>query len=163
MRGRIEEQHTIDFIFVLLLFCIFSMSALAVVYIGSHIYTNTTDTMEMNYNNNTVMEYIVEKVRQGNAYQQIEVKQLDGTCVLCIHNQINNETYTTYIYNDQNELKELYINDHDQFNKKSGTSIMEVNDVSFSIQDSLLKIDVTIHNQSQTSYISILGGTDDET
>lgn len=163
MRGQKEEQHTIDFIFVLLLFCVFSISTLAVVYIGSHIYTKTTDTMETNYYNNTVMEYIVEKVRQGNSHHQIEVKQIDGVNVLCIDDQINHQTYTTYIYNDQNQLKELFIHHDDQFSKESGTSIMDVSHVSFSIHNSLLKIDVTINNQLQTSYISILGGTDDET
>lgn len=162
MSGRTEEQHTIDFIFVLLLFCVFAMSTLSVVYIGSHIYTKTTDTMEMNYNNNTVMEYIIEKVRQGQTYQQIEVKQIDDMNVLCIHNQINDKIYTTYIYNDDHELKELYIEDSVVFSKQRGTSLMNVDDVSFTIEKSLLKIEVTIHNQSQTSYVSILGGAENE-
>ena len=148
MRGRIEEQHPIDFVFVLLLFLVFSMCTLAVVYIGSHIYTTTTHTMEMNYNNNTVMEYI------------IDIQQIDDTCVLCIHNQVNDQSYTTYIYNDQDQLKELYINDTEKFSKKNGTPLMEVKNISFSIKDSLLSVHVTIHDQSQVSYISILGGTD---
>lgn len=159
MRVQKEEQHSIDFIFVLLLFFVFSMSTLAVIYIGSHIYTKTTNALETNYHNHTVMEYIVEKVRQGNSFHQIEVKNIDGINVLCIHDQI----CTTYIYNDQHQLKELFIYHDDQFSKESGTSIMDVDDVSFSIHNSLLKINVTINNQSQTSYISILGGTDNET
>ena len=65
MKRYKEEQHSIDFIFVLLLFCVFSLSILSVVYIGSHIYTSTTQTMEMNYNQNTVMQYIIEKVRKN--------------------------------------------------------------------------------------------------
>lgn len=160
MRGRIEEQHPIDFVFVLLLFLVFSMCTLAVVYIGSHIYTTTTHTMEMNYNNNTVMEYIIEKVKQGNTENNIDVQQIDNTCVLCIHNQVNDQSYTTYIYNDQDQLKELYINDTEKFSKKNGTPLMEVKNISFSIKDSLLSVHVTIHDQSQVSYISILGGTD---
>ena len=151
MRGRIEEQHPIDFIFVLLLFLVFSMCTLAVVYIGSHIYTTTTHTMEMNYNNNTAMEYIIEKVKQNNIENNIEVKQIDNTDILCIHNQVNNQSYTTYIYNDQD------------FYKKNGTVLMKVNDISFSINNSLLSIRITINDQSQTSYISILGGADNET
>lgn len=163
MRGRIEEQHPIDFIFVLLLFLVFSMCTLAVVYIGSHIYTTTTHTMEMNYNNNTAMEYIIEKVKQNNIENNIEVKQIDNTDILCIHNQVNNQSYTTYIYNDQDSLKELYINDEQKFYKKNGTVLMKVNDISFSINNSLLSIHITINDQSQTSYISILGGADNET
>ena len=33
-----KQKHTIDFVFVLLVFCVFTMSSLAVVYIGSHVY-----------------------------------------------------------------------------------------------------------------------------
>ncbi len=40
---------------------------------------------------------------------------------------------------------------------------MKVNDISFSINNSLLSIRITINDQSQTSYISILGGADNET
>lgn len=159
MKRYKEEQHSIDFIFVLLLFCVFSLSILSVVYIGSHIYTSTTQTMEMNYNQNTVMEYIIEKVKQGNSYQQIEVKELEDCNVLCIFQS----DYTTYIYEDQHILKELFIHNEESFHKINGTAIMEVDEVSFRIQQSLLKINVAIHNESQTSYISLIGGASNET
>ena len=159
MKRYKEEQHSIDFIFVLLLFCVFSLSILSVVYIGSHIYTSTTQTMEMNYNQNTVIQYIIEKVRQGNAYQQIEVKELEDCQALCI----SQNDYTTYIYEDQHVLKELFIHNEESFHKGNGTTIMEVDKVSFSISHSLLEINVAIHNELQTSYISLIGGAADET
>ena len=105
----------------------------------------------------------IEKVKQNNIENNIEVKQIDNTDILCIHNQVNNQSYTTYIYNDQDSLKELYINDEQKFYKKNGTVLMKVNDISFSINNSLLSIRITINDQSQTSYISILGGADNET
>lgn len=153
-----DNQHHIDFIFVLILFCLFSLCALTVVYIGSHIYSQTENTMEINYDNNTAMGYITEKVRQANSHQGIEVKTIHQVSILCIHTQKNNRHYTTYIYCYKNKLKELYINDEDNFDITSGEDILDVESLTFSIKDSLLKISITIHQKTQISYISIIGG-----
>jgi len=153
-----EKSHTIDLVFVLLLFCVFSMSALTVVYIGSHVYSSTVETLEYNYGHNTVGDYIKEKVRQNLSEDQIEVKTFDEKDVLCIHSLENNISYTTYIYSDQGELKELFVNDEQGFHIENGETIMEVDEVHFSINKSLLTIEICMNNQTQESYIALIGG-----
>lgn len=162
MNYRTEKRHTIDFVFVLLLFCIFSISALALVYTGSQVYASTVATMEENFNQNVVMDYLLEKLRQNNVVGGIEVTQMNGVEVLCLHERIGENEYTTYIYVEDGELKELLVNDDDALSLTGGQALMQVDQLSFSVEDSLLSIRVTMDGQTKTAYFSLLGGVDDE-
>ena len=71
-----EKQFSIDFAFILLLFCLFTMSSLAVIYIGSQVYSASVDTLEKQYTSLTALDYIEEKVRQNNSVNMIEVKKI---------------------------------------------------------------------------------------
>lgn len=158
MKRQHEKQHTIDTIFVLTLLCVFTISALIVVYIGSQVYSSTVNTMEVQFNNHTAMNYIIEKVHMNNHINDIEVIQKEGINILCLHENYNDQTYTTYIYTYQNQLKELLISDKDDFSLESGETLMEIDRVSFVIEKQLLSITLTHKQKTQQSYISILGG-----
>lgn len=157
-----EKQFSIDFAFILLLFCLFTMSSLAIISIGSKAYSSTVDTMEKQYTQLTAIDYIKEKVRQNNTAGMIEVKKYDDLPVLCIHEQNGMQTYTTYIYHQDHKLKELYVQDDQSFDSLSGQSIMELDDLSFSINDHLLTISLQADGQKETSYIALTGGIEDE-
>lgn len=137
MRGQQEKQHTIDIIFVLTLLCVFALSSLIVVYIGSQVYAATVETMDIQFNNHTAMNYIVEKVHSHHRKDDIDVIDIDGIDILCLHETYNNQTYTTYIYSYKNKLKELLINDEDEFSFENGETLMDIDHISFEIKDQL--------------------------
>ena len=153
-----NNQHSIDFAFVLLLFCLLTMCSLAIVYIGSQVYNATVKTMEDHYSMTTANDYILEKTRQTLAYQQIEVKTIDGIDILCLHETDQDNHYTTYIYVYQGQLRELLIPDQIAFAKENGEAIMAAEKLQLNIKDQLLTIDLTINDQTQTSYVALWGG-----
>lgn len=163
MRYKAAKRHTIDFVFVLMLFLIFSISSLAVVYIGSQVYSSTVETMDDKFNQNVVMDYLIEKVRQTDAENCINVENANGTDVLCLHEKYEDKDYTTYIYEDENKLKELFISDEETFSTEKGQAVMDVDSVSFSVEKSLLTVEITTGGETRTAYASIVGGQDYET
>lgn len=153
-----NSQHSIDFAFVLLLFCILTMCSLAVVYIGSQVYSSTATTMENQYSISTATDYILEKTRQTLASSQIEIKKSDHDDILCLHETYDQKPYTTYIYVYQGQLKELLISDQTLFQKENGETIMNADNLQLNLDGQLLSITLTIDGKSQTSYITLPGG-----
>ena len=153
-----EKQFSIDFAFILLLFCLFTMSSLAVIYIGSQVYSASVDTLEKQYTSLTALDYIEEKVRQNNSVNMIEVKKIDDLDVLCIHEDHDDHHYTTYIYDDDHQLKELFIEDDQSFDKQRGETIMNIDAIAFELEDDLLKMTVSANDKIQTSYLALIGG-----
>lgn len=158
MRSRSEKQHTIDILFVLILFCVFALSTLVVVYIGSSVYSSTVDTMDINFHNHVALDYIVEKVHQGDHGQNIELQKKDDIEVLSIHETYYKKAYTTYIYLYDNQLKELFISDEESFNKEDGENIMEIDSLSMKIDNDILSVSLSINNKSHQTFVSLMKG-----
>lgn len=158
MKNKQKKQHTIDFVFVLLVFCVFTMSSLAVIYIGSHVYAKTADTLEDNFNQMTLADYLQEKIHQNLSIDSIDTIQVEGYDILCLHESYEEKKYTTYLYNYKGYVKELLISNEQQFELENGENILEADDVTFTIKDSLLTITITYQQESKKYYISLLGG-----
>lgn len=158
MKSHSEKQHTVDILFVLALFCVFALSSLAVVYIGSKVYSSTVDTMDINFHNHVAMDYIVEKVHQGDHGNNIDIQMVDGIDTLSIHETYGNQTYTTYIYFYNNQLKELFISDEETFHKEDGEDIMQIDSLTIKIDNQILSVSLSINNKSHDSYISLMKG-----
>lgn len=154
-----KRHHSIDFVFVLLLFSLFVMGSLALISIGSRVYSSTVDTLEQNYTQYTILDYIQQKVRQNLSVNQIEIQTLDRQTVLCIHEIYQDVPYTTYIYHDQNALKELLIDDKQSFDKDRGETIMEVDAVSFDISQNILTITVENNQEKRQTSLALIGGS----
>ena len=60
-----EKHFIVDILFVLALFGVFAVSALALVTIGADVYQHTVEDMGVNYESRTAVSYIMEKVRQN--------------------------------------------------------------------------------------------------
>ena len=160
MKTLNNKQHTVDILFVLALFSVFALSSLAVVYIGSQVYSDTAETMDVHFHNYVAIDYIVEKVHRNDEGNNIEVQSINDMNVLCIHQTVDNKSYTTYLYTYNQQLMELLISDEDDFDKENGTALMTVDSLNFSIQDSLLSVSLSINEKSHQSYISLKkGGT----
>lgn len=72
------RKHSTDILFVLLLFLVFTSSALAVILLGAKIYQNTASRMESNYTVRTALAYVTEKIRHADESGTISPGELDG-------------------------------------------------------------------------------------
>ncbi len=127
MKHKQENNHIIDILFTLALFCVFAASALFVVLIGANVYKSTVKQMNDNYSTRTSLSYVTEKIRQNDTAGSVSIGELDGVQALILTQQYDDLHLKTYIYEDNGVLKELFIHDDQKPVKEAGQSIMEVN------------------------------------
>ena len=83
-----EKHFIVDILFVLALFGVFAVSALALVTIGADVYQHTVEDMGVNYESRTAVSYIMEKVRQNDTADSIFLTDLENVPALCMLSEI---------------------------------------------------------------------------
>ena len=111
MNTEREKRHIVDILFVLALFLVFTLSTLTLVLFGANIYQNTVNSMEDNYNARTVCSYISGKFRSNDSAVDISIGSIDGQPSLILNQEINDASYSTYIYEYDGYLRELFVSD----------------------------------------------------
>lgn len=112
MNTEREKKHIVDILFVLALFLVFTLSTLTLVLFGANIYQNTVNDMEDNYNARTVCSYILGKFRSNDSCGDINIGSIDDKPSLILNQEINDTSYSTYIYEYDGYLRELFVSDN---------------------------------------------------
>ncbi len=115
-----NNRHIVDVLFVLALFGVFAASALMLVTIGANVYKSTVSNMNQNFAERTAYSYVMEKIRQNDGYDSISVDEIAGIPALTFTQTYGEETFCTYLYLYEGQLKELFVR-KDSF---SGTSFL---------------------------------------
>ena len=84
MNRNPARKHSTDILFVLVLFLVFTSSALAVILLGARVYQSTSSRMESNYNVRTALAYVSEKIRQNDESGAVSLCELDGIPALTL-------------------------------------------------------------------------------
>lgn len=149
-----RKQHSIDFVFVLILFYFFTFASLSVVQIGFKIYQSITTTMENNFQINTPSQYVIEKIHRDYFQGNIELTIIDNKNALAIHTSDN---YITYLYQDNNKLKEFFTQETTKPTLASGDAIMDLDDLKIEkVNDHLIKFTFYYSSLEEETYVSIL-------
>ncbi|MBQ3163205.1 MAG: DUF4860 domain-containing protein [Lachnospiraceae bacterium] len=156
MKKQTYQQHMIDILFVLSLFCVFAVSSALLILFGADIYKKTVQQMENSYSTRTSIAYITEKIRQSDIEHAIKIISQDDTQILMLTNIINNVPYATSLYEYDGYLYELFARTDLKLPLDAGQPIMELHSLSFSqIEPNILEITLSIDNESiQTIYVS---------
>ena len=126
MRFRSQNRHVIDFIFPLAVFFVFAASSFAVLVLSANIYNTQTKESNSNYVARTSLAYVNEKIHQNDEGGGISIQSVDGRDCLALAGNSDGIAYTTYIYEYDGSLKELFIRDGVSASLKSGKDIMEL-------------------------------------
>lgn len=157
MGFQVKRKHIIDFLFPVVLFFVFALSALTVILLAARIYQNTTENSSLNDTSRTCLSYISEKVHQNDQQGSIRIGTFDGCEALIIEHCHENETYYTYIYAYGQELKELFARENVNASASSGRTILEIQNFSIEqLSDNLLRFSCTDkRNQEASTMIGI--------
>lgn len=113
--------------FVIVLFLVFSLSALALVTLGGKVYHGIFHKMEDNYEMRTSLSYVATKIRQNDSAEAIRVDEKTlGVPALVLSDQGDDAVYETWIYWSKGVLRELYIEQGVAFEPSDGMEIMKV-------------------------------------
>lgn len=136
MNQNNQKKHTVDILFVLILFGVFAFSAFMLVILGSNVYSNTVDSMENNFSNRTSYAYITEKFRQNDSANSISTNLINSNAAFIFTETINETDYQTILYIHDGYLKELLIKKGDSLPLEAGNTILEANAFTIVKKDS---------------------------
>lgn len=141
MHKNTKQQHLIDILFLLSLFCVFAISSVILILFGADIYRKTVSQMDTNYTARTSIAYLSEKIRQSDSEGSIIISQYDETDILMLTTDIDGITYATSLYEYNGYLYELFSRTDIELPLDAGQPVMEIKNLNFKkCNDTLLKI-----------------------
>lgn len=159
--NRKTRKHYIDSMFLMILFLIFTFSAVSVLLLAINSYRSVVDCGEKNASARVLCAYIREKVRQNDAALDISLETVDG--IQCLKFDQEDGSFL-YIYNYEGKMKELFAVEGSDANLEFGEDIADIEkmDIDFS-NKRLLKVEISdsLGNDEQLK-IAIHSATDEE-
>lgn len=130
-------------LFTILLFLVFVLCALFTVLTGGKVYENINIRMEEDFAGNIPLNYIANKVRQGDGAGTIAVRQIDGTDVLELGQDIEGAEYVTWIYCDNGYLCELFTDTESGLGLSDGLPIIKCEGLLIKMDQQMLMVETT--------------------
>ncbi|MDL2237764.1 DUF4860 domain-containing protein [Christensenellaceae bacterium OttesenSCG-928-K19] len=154
-----KDQHIIDIVFVLSLFCVFAVLALFVVVLGANVYQSISGVMTENYNVRSSISYLTEKIHQGDSHGDIVIEKFGEGDALVLSQEIEGAVYETWIYLNEGSLTELMVPEGTEFDPESGQAIMELSDLVLeSLDGRLFRITaVDVDGNNYDTMVSLKG------
>lgn len=147
-----NRSHSIDSLFVVILFAVFIFMALLIIGSGASAYKNTAAQMDDRFDRQTCISYITAKIRSNNDADKISIVDFKGTNALCISEVFNEGVYNTYIYLYDGMVRELFTNSETNLGLDAGSALTRASGLSFSYNDGLYEITLTDINDNQTVF-----------
>lgn len=147
-----QKKHTVDILFVLLLFGIFAFSAFMLVIMGSNVYSNTVDSMENNFTNRTSYAYITEKFRQNDSSNSISVDHINSNSAFVFSETIGETEYQTILYIHDGYLKELLTKSGNTLPLEAGNIILEASAFTIVQEDSNTFVCTLTESEKSTTF-----------
>lgn len=148
------RHRPLDAIFVIVLLCVFTFGSLMLVIVGANIYGNITDNMDNNFQHRTTLSYISTKIRQNDAADAVSIVEKEGIHALVLKTLDGNEAAETWIYEYDNALYEIYINEGSSFQLSDGLPIIPSYGLDMKIEDTLLQLS-TLDQDGQSRVLRI--------
>ena len=123
-----NRSSRINDIFPILLFLVFTLSALGIVMVSVQIYQKILKQSEQSYDMEIAVAYVTEKFRSHDSLGSIDATEFAGSDALILTDTVLDETYVTIIYTYGGYLRELYVEKSllEGCNGDSGTPILEM-------------------------------------
>lgn len=140
-----QEQHQktwmVNFICILVILGVFSISGLVLANVGVRVYKNIVIDNAENFKLRTSLSYVATKIRQTDSLGNISVEERDGVALLVLDEEIQGVSYETLIYYYKENLYELFQRKDSEFEISYGMQVMEIDEFTIEeITDSTLKI-----------------------
>ncbi len=144
MKRQVQQKgQTVNLLFTMLLFLVFVLCALFTVLIGGKVYENINSRIQENYSGQVILNYVANKVRQGDQRGSVAVKTIEDTPVLELSQEIEGRKFITWIYYKDGAVRELFTNEGSGLGLKDGLEIAECQGLIFTKDESVLEVQVT--------------------
>ena len=148
-----SRKHNIDIMFLMVLFLVFTFSAVSVLLMAVNSYKSVVHANEENANARTAIAYVREKVRQHDSASAVGLTVLDG----CDAIKLSEENDTAlYIYWYEGYLMELTVKEGASVTADFGNKIMEISEMEISCENNQL-IRINVEDSSGNSEHVLIG------
>ena len=150
-----NDRHSMDIVFVLLVFASFMITATLLISLGTNEYRRIAASMQQNDNVRLPSAYVTQKVRQCRTEDAIHVTELEGTPALTLRQEIAGKNYVTWLYTRKGTLRELLVPEGNQdFEPATGTPILPLTDLSFEeLRPGVILVQLTPEDGLRESFI----------
>ena len=138
-------ERRIDTIFVLIIFCIFALSVLAVLMLGATVYKNMSEITRDGQAERMFISYIWTKVKNRDDSGSVYIGTFAGLPALCFDEEYSGTKYRTVVYHYNGWAYELFSEVGLDFSPQDGIRVVEIDEFSFA--------------NSENGLIEILAGT----
>ena len=153
-----RRNRIID-VFPMLLFLIFTLSALGIVTFYVQIYRNIVERAEGRFDTETAAAYLSEKFRNHDQGGSIDVTEFMGNKAILIDETIKEVPHVTYIYVSDGYLRELFSDKEGigSCTASDGNEILPMASMNVErISDRLVKLEFTdTEGRKEETYLSI--------
>lgn len=140
----VKQIEFFDTLFLLILFCLFTVLSLFVILIGAHAYSGVVQDMGGNNQMRASLSYVANKIRAGDESGAVSVENINGQKVLTIRADYDNSEYKTYIYYYNGSIYEEFRKAEQTFQLGKGDKISTAKAFSVEkIADNSLKLTAT--------------------
>ena len=130
----------VKYFFIVMLLLCFAALALMIVASSARVYDAVLDTSGRNSALRTSLTYVAGKVRAGDKRDCVNVSDEGGVSVLSITSELGGESYNTYIYCTNGELREYFSRADKPFDPLAGESIQAIDGVTFESDGQIVTI-----------------------
>ncbi len=154
-----RNQHSVEILSLLLLFCVFAGAAMLVIAAGANVYRQTADSLENQYNQRTFLSYVSMKIHHYDAVGNVFISDFGDGQAIALEEEIGGKTYRTLIYEIGDSVRELYAAKGAQIDPASGIEIASVRSLDVRlIQDGLIRIAcIDLKGQQNEIFIHLRG------
>ncbi|MBR2274489.1 MAG: DUF4860 domain-containing protein [Lachnospiraceae bacterium] len=157
MNFRRRGRSIVDMLFILALFAVFMISTLFIVLFGAKIYQKIIADSDTNFISRTSIAYISEKIHQHDERGGVTVIYNGDEPVLRLSETYGGSMYYTYLYEQNNVLKEITCPAEYEPVYSAGQQILEV--TSFNVEpknDNLYRFQIKdIEENEITFFVSV--------
>ena len=136
-------KHHMEDLLALLLFGVFAACILSVLLTGADAYRRLTVRDDASCDRRTAAQYLSTKIRQGDRLGGVTVEHLGGEPTLALSEDVEGETYVTWIYVEDGYLRELFSAADAGLERADGEKILPSEAVTFSLEHGVLAAELT--------------------
>lgn len=147
-----KKTHTIDTVFALVLFCVFTVSVLLVLMSGATSYKSIQGNSQSNFQDRTCISYIDAKIKHyDNIENNISIDEIDGLKALKLIEEIDGVKYNTFIYLYEGMIKEIFCDESIYISADQGLDILLADILDFEqVTPNLIRVVCSTKEDSQS-------------
>lgn len=153
---RRTVQHSMQGVFVFVLLGLFAVMSTLMVLLGAQMYRNTVDNSTANNEGRVLSAYVRSMIRAEDTSDAIEIGEYDGVKTLAMREDLDGETYVTWLYCYDGHMYEWFTSDDGRFSPESGTAICQAQRFEPRLEDGLLTADmINAKGESETVRVAL--------